>query len=672
MDSDHTQSQAQPCGLNDPEQENTFSFTPIKAIKALPRLWERKPATPFQGGIKSKKLWKRFHASFSNMQSLQQSSALEQNAFQTAINSFTNTSINPSKDTTFARGVKRLRVGSDGADDRKDIGFQQSGRSFLETKWEGEMRKRRKLPDAPFNIFDESSQHKPTLVLSQSVGTGNADGQYDENNGLCDVESELAMTASPTPRSHLRSPSKATIFQDSMQPFNFNSSISEAKTFESQDTQSRDQEYHEIINNVVEEGNQNIAPTPTKVVRDLTQKQEGTLVRSALRSSLDGEDAELLNDFLSKAKAKRAAKAALVDAHEGATQVSSSPEESPEEALTPRSRRVLEDLDANSPSPVKTQASPIKSDTIAFEDAREDAISKEIQDDEPAPASPACRRSTRVKAPAANPSAVRNTIALRRAKGTEFVFLQRTEAQELALATKKNTRNNRGDSVMPKYVLQAMAEQEYEDSAAPVQDRSDRKVSGRRLASKNVTWNDDRLVEFEDYNPTPELEEEDSGSCKSDVDDASIRSEANPAEKKASTSGRSSRAHVQKLSHEAASLESESSSTTPAAAPAAAPRSRRVRRMGDSTGVSGTPVKAGSGRISKPSSATAPTDAPSTPPKARRKLVPKSPSSSLLPAPVAKGSASSIPTRRTNTSNEEPKRKSMLQSSAGCTPAGSE
>lgn len=136
-------------GLNDPEQENTFSFTPIKAIKALPRLWERKPATPFQGGIKSRKLWKRFHASFSNMQSLQQSSALEQNAFQTAINSFTtasiNPSLNPSKDTTFARGVKRLRVGSDGADDRKDIGFQQSGRSFLETKWEGEMRKRREL-----------------------------------------------------------------------------------------------------------------------------------------------------------------------------------------------------------------------------------------------------------------------------------------------------------------------------------------------------------------------------------------------------------------------------------------------------------------------------------------------------------------------------------------------
>lgn len=135
-------------GPNYPEQENAFRFTPIKALKALPRLWERKPATPFQGGIKSKKLWKRFHASFSSMQSLQQSSALEQNAFQTAINSSTTApsiSINASKDTTYSRGVKRLRVGSDNSDDRENARFQQPGRSFLETKWESEMRKRREF-----------------------------------------------------------------------------------------------------------------------------------------------------------------------------------------------------------------------------------------------------------------------------------------------------------------------------------------------------------------------------------------------------------------------------------------------------------------------------------------------------------------------------------------------
>jgi len=76
------------------------------------------------------------------MQSLQQSSALEKNAFQTAMNS---SSINQSKDNTYSRGTKRLRVGSDGSDDREDIGFQHPGRSFLETKWDSEMRKRREF-----------------------------------------------------------------------------------------------------------------------------------------------------------------------------------------------------------------------------------------------------------------------------------------------------------------------------------------------------------------------------------------------------------------------------------------------------------------------------------------------------------------------------------------------
>jgi len=492
------------------------------------------------------------------------------------------------------------------------------------------------------------------VASGQLDGPANDSGEYDMKHGLGDTE----LTASPTPSSHRRSPPKATIFQDVLQLENLNSP---AEPIESQDSQPTDQAQHENINGAMEEDSQNIAPTPTKVVRDLTQKQEGTLVRSALRSSLDGEDAELLNDFLSKAKAKRAAKAALVNSEEGAAEASLSPEESPEEALTPRSRRALEDLDANSPSPVKPLALPTKSEDMFADVAQEHAVSKDALDDQPAPASSTCRRSTRVKAPAVNTTAVRNTIALRRAKGTEFVFLQRTEAQQLALATKKNTRINRGDSVMPKYALQAMAEQGNEDSVT-VQERSDCKgPSSRRRTLRNVSWNDERLVEFNDDKHIPEPEDEDSGSCYSDMGNAER------SEKKPSASGRSSRGQVQKASHEAASVESESGSTTLTTALAATPRSRRMRRLGDSTGVSGTPVKTGSGRINKPASASTAADEPSTPPKARRKLVPKSPSSSL-PAPGFKGT-SSIPTRSiSKTASEGTKRKGMLQSTAGCTP----
>lgn len=501
------------------------------------------------------------------------------------------------------------------------------------------------------------------------------------------------MTASPTPLSNLRSPSKTAVFHDAMHIENLNSPLSDAKAVEKTESRPTDQEQCAMINSTAKDGTSNEAPVTTTAVRDLTQEQEGTLVRSALRSSLDGEDAELLNDFLSKAKAKRAAKVAQMNGQETeVAEKSSSPEESPEECSTPRSRRALEALDTNSPSPVKVQVSPSKGESIPGDEAQEDTVRTNAQDDEPAPASPACRRSTRAKAPPANAHPVRNTISLRRAKGTEFVFLQRTEAQELALATKRNTRNNKGSSVLPKYALQAMAEQHNEDSPSIDTDRpgrSDRKGFSNRqpaAAQKHVLWNDECLVEYEGYErqTREDPEEEEGDSYKDDVDGAPrARSGAKRSEKKATTSDRSSRSQeLQKADRDAASDEPESGPTPPTTAPASAtPRSRRVRRLGNSSGVSGTPVKTGSGRISKPPVTLAPAVAasgPSTPTKARRKLTPKSPRSSLLPAPTSKGAGittdppfvSGIPTRGTisTSSSEGTKRKSMIQASAGCTP----
>lgn len=121
-------------GIANPEPENPFRFTPIKALRALPRLWERKPTTPYRAGAKSRKLWKRFQSSFSGMKTLEQSDMFETDALQTAINT--------SKDAGYVRGVKRLCVGSEQTEGRVDT--EQPGRSFLETKWEsGASRKRR-------------------------------------------------------------------------------------------------------------------------------------------------------------------------------------------------------------------------------------------------------------------------------------------------------------------------------------------------------------------------------------------------------------------------------------------------------------------------------------------------------------------------------------------------
>lgn len=479
-------------------------------------------------------------------------------------------------------------------------------------------------------------------------------------------------TASPIRFKPLRSPPKTAVFNDTLSIDNPDTRESDAKPIE--------QKQESVLgNDAVQTGNGDVTMTPTKVVRNLTQSQEGTLVRSALRSSLDGEDAKVLNDFLSKAMAKRAAKAALGSSHESDTvDKSSSPEESPDsDCATPRSRKALEDRNANSPSPVKVGSSPSKEDSMSSDESRENVVSKETHaEEEAAPASPANRRSTRVKAPGADAGPSRNTISLRRAKGTEFVFLQRTDAQELALSTRRNTRHNRGSSLMPKYALLAMAQESSSATDSDPQSQADRKSSGSRKtaskARKRVTWNEERMVEYEGEALTPAPSDEDESSKHdSDKGRSRTRSGTKHTENKASTSSHSEGSQK---------AEAETEPTAPATEAvivSTTSKSRRVRRLGDSAMTSGTPVKTGSGRVNKPPAISPPAAAagPSTPTKPRRKLVPKSPSSSLLSVPVSKASSngseqhfvSGIPTRST-TSSEGKKRKSMMEANAGCTP----
>ena len=476
-----------------------------------------------------------------------------------------------------------------------------------------------KLPEFNFNIHDETSQ-----------GVFNFAAQAEAAN---DAHQDTAINASP--RSLGLFSVKTPVYNDTMDMGLDGSASSKPADLQSGPVQ----EAGAVIDNAA----------PAEAIGDLTQEQEVKLVRSALRSSLDGEDAELLNDFLLRAKAKRAAKAAHTDS--GVSVQSSSPEEPEIECSTPRSRRALEELNTNSPSPIKLQISPSKFD-IARAEAQDEVI-KDLQE-ETAPASPACRRSTRAKAPSTNVPAVRNTIALRRAKGTEFVFLQRTEAQEVALATKRNTRINKGKSVFPNVALEVLAQQSEEPETNDKHARLDRKgPSSRSTKRKQVSWNEERMAEYEEYKDFTDDQEEEGERCTSDVGATPRRSGSKRSEKKAAASDRSSRSQTQADRHVDGGPESGPPAT-------ATPRSRRVRRLGDSGAMgSGTPVKTG-GRTSKPPAASAPVAAgPSTPTKGRRKLTPKSPSTStsMLPAPAQSG----IPTR----SNKE---KSMLQASAGCTP----
>ncbi|KAJ5504197.1 hypothetical protein N7463_007071 [Penicillium fimorum] len=637
----------QACGSANPPTESSFSFTPIKALSALPRLWDRKPSTPVRAGDKTRKLWKRIRFPFAGM---------------TAATEGQTSGIGPSKNSDYQRGVKRQCV--DPADADQETEAEQRGRSFLETKWEMQAsRKRRKLPEFNFNIHEDGSHEVFGFTANQPEGVPK------------DVVGDVATNAPTRPLSDLRESCKTPVYNDNMTI----DPASDAKTAQDLQSGPSSQDMSTVIDNP---GEGKTTAVSTECVQDLTQEQEIKLVRSALRSSLDGEDAELLNDFLFRANAKRAAKATHPED-------SKSTEESPEvECSTTPSRRVLVELTTNSPSPVKLQISPSKYDAKRGADDQEDIILKELKEEQ-APASPACRRSTRAKG-SSTPS-MRNTISLRRAKGTEFVFLQRTETQQVAMATKRNTRFNKGKSVTPMVALEALAQQSSEEelqtsnSQNEGSNRKDTNFRGLTKPRKQVSWNEERMAEYEEYRePIHDQEdEEEDDRCTNDVGATPRpRPESKRSAKKAESGHRSSRSQTQKADVTAGSGATQSGSTVPTTAPATVtPRSRRVRRLGDS-GIlgSGTPVKTGSRSTSKPpaasaASADAMVAAPSTPTKGRRKLAPKSPISSKLPARASKGVnntadqpfVSGIPTRSSK-STDDGERQSMLQMSAGCTP----
>lgn len=235
--------------------------------------------------------------------------------------------------------------------------------------------------------------------------------------------------------------------------------------------------------------------------------------------TLEGDDADFITDFLSQAQAKRAAAKSAMPSNESENASWEDPARSP----TPRARRVLEDLDKNSPSSPRQQVSPSKlrqtpvspspKTPTAIDPEQEEieqeeqgqGIREETEEDQQQPrvVTP-WRRSTRknFSRTQRHTPTVPNHIPVRRSNGTEFVFLQRSEEQQLSLTTKANTRRNKGDAQFPCFVLQAINAKEYDpfgnsngDTSGPA---SPRKSPRKRIRIvKKVMWDEEHLVQYE-------------------------------------------------------------------------------------------------------------------------------------------------------------------------------
>lgn len=364
--------------------------------------------------------------------------------------------------------------------------------------------------------------------------------------------------------------------------------------------------------------------------------------QSTLQDSFDRENTELLNNFLSKAIAKRAANAVTaIQSIEEPKKEEGSVKEVP---TPPPTRRALEEMDVNSPSPhLKQQASPCKVD-----DGDESAVIEVAADhnDEQQSGSPVVRRSTRTRTPRVTPRVTppSTTIALRRPKGTEFIFRKRTESQELSLTTRKNTRHNKGDAVLPKFVLEALAQQE--DKTCCSENETDQKPTRRRSRAKHVTWNEQRLVEYEGEG---QLDDGSSKNEKNKTVDSKVSEKPTKPPGKGKARGSRSKAEVEG----GTSLHPATATKTPATPP---PPARRFQRLGKTTSSVPLPL----GTLANTGSR-------------RKMLTPKSPSKTTAGAAVSSTAVeikqnpgnstggSRVMARRSNS-------KSILNSNAGSTP----
>lgn len=176
---------------------------------------------------------------------------------------------------------------------------------------------------------------------------------------------------------------------------------------------------------------------------ETAKQQEDPPLRKTRSGARFSDDTNMLRDFLNRAQASKAAKTPILSPLD-APKPQTSPRRSPRKAL------------GSHKGPAK---SPQNIGDVANRPGTPPGISKVDVDSDEAEENAAtptsCRRSTRTRLPAPSkpPPGAPSFIPVRRADGTDPVVLQKSQAQELAMVTRANTRRNKGQSKPPLLAL---------------------------------------------------------------------------------------------------------------------------------------------------------------------------------------------------------------------------
>ncbi|KAL1957814.1 hypothetical protein VTO42DRAFT_5532 [Malbranchea cinnamomea] len=487
--------------------DQSFRFTPRGPLSRAPRLWDRKPTAPANPFSRNREVWKRVLFPRRDDKTRKMGSVGTQ-------------------DRMDERGVKRMRI-------ERGAGKKEP---FVETKWEGngEEGRGRKFPTLALT-GDQTDGHGDSVMPSSTTGSELEQEGVHVPAGVDTSECQHTTTLG----SH-RTETQSTV----------NGNTDSALDLKPSRYGNDDHGFFAEVPTTSTQCNSIPVSVPPPTRRD----SKHAFTPSRLRyQGLEGDLAEVLSDFLSKAKAKREANTAALVVQNSENIIITSNDSKTKQPLpqSPRTqaRRALGDLDKNSPSPARSPLFPSKSlsftrpevamvqeklemsenprmteEKLEHKGEREQDSAEletnvttgtEVDGEEATVDQSEAKSGVEVtsltgRERRASPKKKRSppkirTINLRRATGNEFVFQRRTEAQQLALTTKANTRKNKGGAKLPHLVLpelQAKALEEKEkwegEMKAAADGKEDETSLGKRKreAGKHVHWDEDNLVSY--------------------------------------------------------------------------------------------------------------------------------------------------------------------------------
>ncbi|KAK5053133.1 hypothetical protein LTR84_002107 [Exophiala bonariae] len=441
-----------------------FTFTP-KRTKTVPRAWERRPATPYIARNEAQKIWKRVPLSSITLNS--------------------NGSWNKAERAPATRHVKKLKIAEgDSEQDKENI-------NYVPSKWDDD-RRDSSSPKRKIAGFIAINRDKNTAYTeAESLATS-------ENlaaRALGNTESQDSDLSDREEFQHLDDSNASLTFEQARcSDLDTSDSPMEEDDGLLQDAHSADEVMgdgcmaeDEVIPNIerLDHSHSDIIEedvlSDTSVQRNVQIPQISTASKATPSASED--ETAFLHDFLSRARAQKAARGQPEQPNSNDENLQSLPN------VTEMEDELVEEL-----SPIGAMGGteePLIGSAIDSTTLPPDTQPEAGQ------LSP-CRRSsrltTRLPRPQKQITAVPSTIALKRLTGTEFI--SQNELQSVALMTRTNTKRNKGVALIPR---QRLIQLDAESTASPANETTE-KNKKKRKKTKEVTWAE-QLTSFQTHTP---------------------------------------------------------------------------------------------------------------------------------------------------------------------------